>query len=94
VNFRVQGTEEYLHLLATEAARGVLSSADFQGEVAKYVRDNPELADELEARLREELGLPPMSTGSASRQAEPTDEAPAEESSAEESEVEAVAEPA
>ena len=43
LNFRVQGTEEYLHMLASEAARGALDAADFRGEVAKYVRDNPEL---------------------------------------------------
>ena len=43
LNFRVQGTEEYLHLLASEAARGALDAADFGGEVAEYVRDNPEL---------------------------------------------------
>ena len=43
LNFRIQGTEEYLHLLATEAARGALDAADFEGEVAEYVRENPEL---------------------------------------------------
>ncbi|MHC4970953.1 MAG: sensor histidine kinase [Planctomycetota bacterium] len=43
LTFRVQGTEEYLSLLANEVARGAVDAADFQTEVAKYVRDVPEL---------------------------------------------------
>ena len=63
VNFRIQGTEEYLHLLATEAARGALDAADYAGEVAAYVRDKPEIhPDQLDRRsargARDSLGSP------------------------------------